>query len=85
MDSLLFVKAAVAFVLVLSLMGGLHLFLRRFNGGLPAASKRLKVVEFLPLDARRRLVIVKRDDKEHLLLLGPQGETVVEAGINVKA
>ena len=35
----------------------------------------------MPIDNRRRLVLVRRDDREHLLLLGPQGETVVETNI----
>ena len=45
--------------------------------------RRLKVVEFLPLDAKRKLVLVRRDNRDHLLVLGPAGETVVEAGIPV--
>ena len=44
-------------------------------------SQRLKVVEVLPIDPRRRLVLVKRDATEHLLLLGQHSETVVERGI----
>jgi hypothetical protein len=28
-------------------------------------------------------VLVRRDDREHLLVLGPDGETVVESGISV--
>jgi len=43
--------------------------------------RRLSVVEILPLDAKRRLVIVRRDGVEHLLLLGPNGDVVVETGI----
>jgi hypothetical protein len=50
-----------------------------------AAKRRLKIVEFMPIDHRRRLVLVRRDDREHLLLLGPQGETVVETNIPVSA
>ena len=59
---------------------------RRFNivigGGavFPAVQKtrRLGVVETLPLDARRRLVLVRRDGVEHLILLGAAGEAVIE-------
>ena len=79
-------KFASAFVFVICLMLILPWVLRR--AGLPGAvmvspgtRKRLKIVEFLPLDTRRRLVLVRRDDKEHLLVLGPDGETVVESGI----
>jgi flagellar protein FliO/FliZ len=55
-------------------------FSQRFSG--PARSKsRLAVVETLTLDARHKLTLVRRDGVEHLLLLGPTGETVVETGI----
>lgn len=43
--------------------------------------RRLSVVEARTLDARRQLVLVRRDGVEHLLLLSPSGETVVETGI----
>jgi len=46
---------------------------------LPNGRRRLKIVEVLPLDARRKLLIIRKDDKEHLIVLGPTGETVVES------
>ena len=33
------------------------------------------------LDTRRRLVLVRRDDVEHLILLGAASETVIERNI----
>lgn len=87
MDMPLLLKALSAFVFVISLMLLLAWILKR--SGFPGAagtlsSKRLKIVEHLPLDHRRRLVLVRRDDREHLLVLGASGETVVEAGIPCK-
>ncbi len=43
--------------------------------------RRLKIVESLPLDPRRRLAIIKCDDKEHLVILGQNGETVIASNI----
>ena len=43
--------------------------------------RRLSVVEARTLDARRQLVLIRRDGVEHLLLLSPNAETVVETGI----
>ncbi len=43
----------------------------------PNAPRRLKVSESLMLDPRHRLVIVRCDAREHLLLLGPAGDVVV--------
>jgi flagellar protein FliO/FliZ len=77
-------KFAAALVFVLALMGLLAAALRRFNN-LPSLSapkqKRLKIIESLPLDARRRLVILQRDSRQHLVILGATGETVIESGI----
>ncbi|MBI3440334.1 MAG: FliO/MopB family protein [Proteobacteria bacterium] len=85
MDTMLLLKFFSAFAFVIILMLLLSLVMKRIglSGALtPATGKRrLKVIEFLPLDHRRRLVLIKRDDQEHLLVLGPQGETVVESNI----
>ena len=44
--------------------------------------RRMAVSETLALDARRRLIIVRCDDREHLILLGAQSETVVDNGLD---
>ncbi len=49
--------------------------------GQRAANKRLSIVELSPLDGKRRLVLVRRDDIEHLVLLGPERDLVIETGI----
>lgn len=43
----------------------------------PHAPKRLKVSESIMIDPRRRLMIVRCDGREHLLLLGPTNDVVV--------
>ena len=45
-------------------------------------ARRLAIVEIMSVDPRRKLVLVQRDDKEHLILLSATGETVVETGID---
>lgn len=42
---------------------------------------RLAVMDVTPLDPKRRLVLVRRDEVEHLLLIGGQNDVVVEASI----
>jgi len=42
---------------------------------------RLQMVETLAIDIRRRLVIVRCDGKEHLLLLGANQDIVVESNL----
>ncbi len=41
--------------------------------------RRLSVVEALPIDAKRRLVLVRRDDREHLILLSANGDLLVDS------
>lgn len=85
MDPTDYLKFFAALVFVLSLMGGLAFVLKRMGldrAGLTGrGNKRLGVEEILPLDARRKLVMIRRDDVRHLVILGPSGETVVEMGI----
>ncbi len=78
-------RLVAALVFVISLMGGLAFLMKHFNnrrllspGG---KRKRLQVVEILPLDPRRRLILLRRDNREHLVILGTNGETVIESGI----
>src|SRR5690606_29191713 len=47
-------------------------------------NRRLSVVDTLPLDPKRQLVIVRRDNVEHLLLVGGPQDIVVEGGIAVE-
>ena len=72
---------ALAFVIVLIVV--VAWVLRRIGfGGMvssPSRQRRLGIVEVLPLDAKRRLVLVRRDDQEHLLL-SAFGDCVVDGG-----
>ena len=77
---------ALAFVLVL-ILGAAWAFRRYGRGSVRAPRRgslhrrRLGIVEAIALDTRRKLVLVRRDDREHLIIVGTQGETVVESGI----
>jgi flagellar protein FliO/FliZ len=85
-----YLRFLLALAFVLGLIAALAWAARRFGLGggfapMKGRSARLAVVEATMLDAKRRLVLIRRDDREHLLLLGPTGETVVEAGIAAAA
>jgi|GEM_PF-4506100 len=43
--------------------------------------RRLDVLEGAVIDSKRRLVLVRRDNVEHLLLIGATQDLVVETGI----
>lgn len=46
-----------------------------------ARRRRLSLVETLALDARRKIAIVKCGEREYLIALGPQGETIIDAAL----
>lgn len=47
-------------------------------------NRRLAVVDSLALDPKRQLLIVRRDNVEHLILTGGPQDVVVESGIEVE-
>ena len=77
----------LAFSVVIALLGLFGVGLRYVVArgikmpGLSNTSKRLQMVESLAIDVRRRLVIVRCDNKEHLLLLGTASDLVVAEDI----
>lgn len=85
MDMINYLTYLAALVFVLALLLLVTWIMRRLGYGTPMPAqgrqRRLAIVEALPIDTRRRLVLVRRDDVEHLLLVGPDGDTVVEGGI----
>src|SRR5258708_10139415 len=81
-------RFVVAFVLVLGLIGGGGLVWRRFFGAGPLSplgprgrQPRLAVIDAAAVDARRRLILIKRDNVEHLLMIGGPTDIVVESNI----
>jgi flagellar protein FliO/FliZ len=82
MDYDLYLRFALALILVLGLIALLAWMLRRFGMGMKMAKgRRLGVSEVQMLGPRHKMMLVRRDEVEHLVILGPAGETVVETGI----
>ena len=77
----------IAFLFVLGLIGGAAYLVRRFgSGALNAAASRgrqprLAVIDAAPVDGRRRLVLIRRDNVEHLIMIGGPSDIVVEPNI----
>lgn len=85
-----YLRFLFALLFVLGLIGGLALVGKRFGVGnrgptVRGQAKRLAIVETMALDAKRRLVLVRRDGAEHLILLGASGELVLESAIAAAA
>ena len=82
-----FVKFFIAFATVLILIGLTAWLVRRFGanrlGGANARGRqpRLAVIDAATVDGRRRLVLIRRDNVEHLLMIGGPTDLVVEPNI----
>jgi flagellar protein FliO/FliZ len=79
-----YLRFLIVLVLVVAMIGALAWVMRRFGWAsrfvAPAGKKRLAVLEVLPIDGRRRLVLLRRDAAEHLILLGHDGDLLIESG-----
>ena len=82
-----YLLAFLIFVGVLALIGGAAWLVRQFASNRLGASSgrgrmpRLAVIDAAPVDGRRRLVLVRRDNIEHLLMIGGPSDIVVETNI----
>jgi len=76
----------IAFLVVLALIGVTAWLVRRFGANrLGGASRgrqpRLAVIDAASIDGRRRLVLIRRDNIEHLLMIGGPTDVVIEPNI----
>lgn len=79
MDLLDWARTLFALIATLALIVGAAYGARRLGMLQPGAPgvKRMRITESLLIDTRRRMVIVRVDEREHVLLLGPGGDVVV--------
>jgi flagellar protein FliO/FliZ len=78
---------ALAIVIILIVLGiWLLKILFRASGNVGRGrNRRLSIVDSLPIDPKRQLLIVRRDDVEHLILTGGAQDLVIETGIPAPA
>ncbi len=79
-----YLRFVAMLALVLALIAICAWAIRRFGlgGALSATkggSKRLSIVEVKVIDPRRKLVLIRKDGKEHLVLLGPTQDLLIES------
>lgn len=81
------VQFFLAFIIVLGLIGAAAWAVRRFGagrlggGGLRGRQPRLAVIDYASVDGRRRLILIRRDNVEHLVMIGGPTDVVVESNI----
>lgn len=80
-------RFVIAFVVVLGLIGVTAWLVRRFaanrlgGGATRGRQPRLAVIDAANIDARRKLILIRRDNIEHLLMIGGPSDIVVEPNI----
>jgi hypothetical protein len=77
MPLLAIVQFFLAFVVLLGLISVAAWAVRRLGGG--RRSPRLAVIDYANVDRRRRLILVRRDNVEHLVMIGGPTDIVVES------
>ena len=85
-DMPLAVRFLLAFIGVLAVIGVAAWVVRRLGSARTGHSvrgrlPRLGVIDYAAVDSRRRLVLVRRDNVEHLVMIGGPTDVVVEANI----
>ena len=76
----LFALGAVIVLIILAIWL-MKLLFRVSSNGVRGRNRRLSVVDTLVIDQKRQLLIVRRDNVEHLILTGGNQDLVVESGI----
>ena len=74
----------IVLVLIFLALWALKVVMKASNDVVRSGRKRLAVVDTLPVDGKRQLVIIRRDNVEHLILTGGPQDVVVETGIPVE-
>jgi len=80
-------KVFLFVIVVLALLALAFWLVRRFAGGrlgggaTRGRQPRLAVIDQATVDSRRRLVLIRRDNVEHLLIIGGPSDVVVEQNI----
>jgi flagellar protein FliO/FliZ len=88
LNNIIYYIIAFIFVIALILIGARLLRGTMNNGNskapgfLRGREKRLGVVEAASVDGRRRLILLRRDDVEHLIMTGGPVDVVIETGIH---
>lgn len=88
MDVVDLARYAGALLLVLALVGFAALAARRYGlAGFVQGTvqRRLSIIETLMIGPRHKLVLLRCDANEHLILISPQGADVVDGGTAVHA
>ncbi len=87
---ILALRAIISLVGVLAVIGVIGWLLKRFSGGhLSLANTQgpgiaVEVMSAKNIDSRRKLILIRRDDVAHLVLIGGASDVLIESSIEIK-
>ncbi len=83
MNAMLYINALLALLAIIGVILFLAWLVKRFGLGpiTPNATqqKRIALIAALGIDSKRRILLVRCDDKEHLLLVGGNTDLLIES------
>jgi flagellar protein FliO/FliZ len=83
-DTLVSSALALGVVLVLIVLGLWVLkFFMKAGTAMRSQGRRVQIVEQVQVDAKRQLLVIRRDNVEHLVMTGGPQDVVIETGIAV--
>lgn len=84
-NTILNAALALGIVLVLIILGlwAMKVVFKASGNVVRGRNRRLSISDSLPLDPKRQLLIVRRDNVEHLILTGGTQDLLIESGIPV--
>ena len=87
-DSVSYLKFFFALLFVIGLIGAFALIAKKFgmgnfNTARRGNSTRLFIIESLQLDSKRKLVLVRCDEKDNLLLIGGATDLLIKDNIPI--
>ena len=79
-----YLQIILALIVVLGMMALLHFILKKVNAmqsGIHNKSSRLKIIEERMLDTKNKLIIIRCDAKDYLVILSQNGNTIIDSSI----
>lgn len=87
MDAFALLRTIGSLAIVLAMLAGALWVVRRYDIKLPgriggSSVRRVELVERLAIDPKRSVALIRRDGREHLILIAPDGHVMIESGIS---
>lgn len=84
MDIVNYSQFVLALLVLAGLLGAFAIGLKKLSTSTfftklsPVRDRRMRLLETLPIDPKRRVVLVQVDDREHVLMIGGGTDIVIE-------